>query len=167
MTNGQPPLTMTLLIYGVIAVLLIFRYSRPMRMSIARMWVGPVIFLALTGFAIWGEQQMTPTSPEIIALALGAGVVLGIPLGVLRGMHTTVRATDRPGVMYLGPSWIVAVIWLGAFSIRAGLRIAMTGSPYADPLGDGLLAFAIGMLVTSYYVIYRKYRSLEHQAGQI
>ncbi len=163
----QQMLPITLAIYAVVAVLLIRRYSRPMRISISRMWVGPVIFLAMTALAIWGEQQQMPMPVPLISLALAAGVVLGIPLGMLRGMHTTVRATERPGVMHLGPSWIVAVIWLGAFAIRAGLRIAFMGTAYAAPLGDGLLALAIAMLVTSYYVIYKKYRALEHEAGQI
>jgi ABC-type proline/glycine betaine transport system permease subunit len=166
-TGAAPPLATTLLIYGVIALLLIFRYSRPMRMTVTRMWIGPVIFLAMTAFAIWGEQQAMPSPPALIIVALAAGAVLGIPFGVLRGMHTSVRATERPDVMMLGPSWIVAVVWLGAFFIRAGLRIAFMGTPFAMPLGDGLLTFAIAMLVTSYYVIYRKYRSLEHEAGQI
>ncbi|MHB8432514.1 MAG: hypothetical protein ACYC8W_02375 [Candidatus Tyrphobacter sp.] len=164
---AQQTLPITLAIYAVVAVLLIRRYSRPMRISIARMWIGPVIFLAMTALAIWGEQQQAPTPTPLISLALVAGAVLGIPLGMLRGKHTTVRATERPDVMYLGPSWIVAVIWLGAFAIRAGLRIAFMGTLYAAPLGDGLLALAIAMLVTSYYVIYKKYRALEHEAGQI
>jgi hypothetical protein len=165
----QPQVLTTLAIYVAIAVMLTVRYTRPMRMTISRMWVGPVIFLAITGFAIWGEQQdpRMAMSAATIALSLGLGAILGIPLGILRGMHTTVRATDRPGVMFLGPSWIVAVVWLGAFVIRAALRIAFMGTPFAAPLGDGLLALAISMLVTSYYVIYRKYLGLEHAAGQI
>ncbi len=163
----QQMLPITLAIYAAVAVLLIRRYSRPMRISISRMWIGPVIFLAMTALAIWGEQQQMPAPAPLISLALAAGAVLGIPLGMLRGKHTTVKATERPGVMYLGPSWIVAVIWLGAYGVRAGLRIAFMGTAYAAPLGDGLLALAIAMLVTSYYVIYKKYRALEHEAGQI
>jgi hypothetical protein len=153
-----PALTQTLLIYGALALFLIFRYSRPMRMSVTRMW---------TGLAIWGEQMATPSPPGIIALALGAGLICGIPFGVLRGVHTKVSATNRANVMMLGPSWIVAGIWLVAFFARAGLRIAFSRSSFVMPLGDGLLAFAIAMLVASYYVIYRKYRALEHEAGQI
>lgn len=168
-STEQTQLITSLAIYVVIAVMLAVRYTRPMRLSISRMWVGPVIFLGLTAFAVWGEQQdpRTMTDPSFIALALAVGAIAGVPFGILRGIHTTVRATDRAGVMYLGPSWIVAVIWLGAFVIRAGLRIAFAGSSFAIPLGDGLLALAISMLVTSYYVIYRKYRGLEHAAGQI
>jgi hypothetical protein len=154
-------------VYVLIAALMVWRYSRPMRMTIARMWVGPVIFLVMTAMAIWGEEHAAPMPAAVIAGALFLGAIAGIPFGILRGVHTTVNATDRPGVMYLGPSWIVAVVWLGAFAVRAGLRIAFANTPFAFPLGDGLLMLAIAMLVTSYYVIYRKYRSLEHQAGQI
>ncbi len=164
---GNLPLPQMLLIYGFVAVTLIVRFARPRRMRVSRMWIGPLILLALTVFAIWGEEQIIPTPPLLIALALGIGALLGIPFGILRGIHTSVSATDRRDVMLLGPSWIVAAVWIGAFAIRAGLRYAFMGTAYAYPLGDGLLAFAMAMVVVSYYVIYRKYRSLEHEAGQI
>ncbi len=139
-----------------------------MRITVSRMWLAPLIFLAMTAFAIWGEEQNpgTAMAPSVVALSLVAGALAGIPFGILRGMHTNVRATDKPGVMYLGPSWIVAAIWLGAFAIRAALRVAFSGTPYALPVGDGLLMLAVAMLVTSYYVIYKKYLGLEHTAGQ-
>jgi len=164
----MPPAA-TLIIPLALVALLAFRYSRPMYLSVGRMWYSPVIFLALTAFAIYGEQQQAATavSPVAIALALAIGFVVGIPFGVLRGMHTTVKATSKPGVMYLGPSWIVAAIWLLAFGARYGLRIYFAHASFAAPLGDGCLAFAIGMLVTSYVAIYRKYLGLEHAAGQI
>jgi hypothetical protein len=167
MEHQAPPFATTLVIYLALAAAVIVRQLRPRRMRIGSMWIGPAVFVALTAFAIFGEERLSPVPPAVIAGALLVGAVLGIPFGVLRGAHTSVSATDRRDVMLLGPSWIVAVIWVGAFVIRAGLRYEFMGTPYASPLGDGLLAFAIAMLVTSYYVIYRKYRMLEHQAGQI
>jgi hypothetical protein len=167
--EGQQPNVVTSLgIYAAIGVILLVRYSRPMRISIARMWVGPLIFLAMTATLVWGEQQnpATAMSPAVIAIALVAGALAGIPFGLLRGRHTTVKATEKPGVMYLGPSWIVAAIWIGAFAIRAALRIGFQGTPFALPVGDGVLMLAVAMLVTSYYAIYKKYLALEHQAGQ-
>lgn len=159
----------TYAVYLALAAWIIFRYSRPMYMRIGRMWLMPVLFLAMTALAIYGEEQNPSTvmAPATIVLSLVVGLLAGIPFGILRGMHTTVKATSKPGVMYLGPSWIVAVIWLGAFGIRLGLRVAFAGTAFALPLGDGLIALAISMLVTSYYVIYKKYRGLEHAAGQI
>jgi hypothetical protein len=158
----------TFAIYAALAAWLIFRYSRPMYIRVGRMWLGPVLFLAMTALAIYGEEQnpATAMAPATIALSLIVGFLAGIPFGILRGMHTTVKATSKPGVMYLGPSWIVAAIWLGAFGARIGLRIYFGHTAFALPLGDGLIAFAIGMLVTSYVAIYKKYVGLEHAAGQ-
>lgn len=167
MQTTQPPLETTLILYGVIALLLIWRYSRPMRMSVTRMWIGPIFLLAMTGLAIWASQRIDPVPAFSIAVALVIGFALGVPLGVLRGMHTKVRATDRPGVMYLDASWVVVAIWLGAFFLRAGLRYWLAQGTLAATIGDGLIAFAMGAVAVSYYVIYRKYRALEHQAGQI
>ncbi|MGH7736489.1 MAG: hypothetical protein ACREMP_01275 [Candidatus Tyrphobacter sp.] len=157
-----------LIVYAVLAVLIIARSVRPRNIAVGRMWIGPVIFLLMTGFMVWGEQQnaLTARAPAIIALSLAIGFIVGIPFGALRGAHTIVKTTKKPGVMYLGPSWVAAAIWLGAFAIRAGLRTALAGTAFAIPLGDGLIAFAMGMFVTSYVAIYRKYTELEHAAGQ-
>lgn len=158
----------TVAVYVLLAGWMIFRYSRPMYVRVGRMWLMPVLFFVLTALAIYGEQQnpATAMAPATIALSLVVGLLAGIPFGILRGMHTTVQATSKPGVMHLGPSWIVAVIWLGAFIGRAILRVALAKTAFALPLGDGLIAFAIGMLVTSYVAIYKKYVGLEHAAGQ-
>lgn len=166
-SQGTAPIGMTIAIYLAIGALLIWRYSRPMRMTITRMWFGPLILTGLTALSIWGSQQVAPAPTLSIVLAVFVGAALGAPLGVLRGMHTNVRATDRPGVMYLDPSWIVIVLWLGAFVIRALLRNLLPHGTIATTVGDGLIVFAISAVVVSYYVIYRKYVSLEVQAGQV
>jgi hypothetical protein len=153
-------------IYVVIAALLIFRNTRPQRLTITRMFVSPIVFIALTAFAIWGGQIETPAAWWKIALALIVGFCAGIPFGLLRGHHTNVRATEKPGVMFLDPSWIVLAIWIGAFAARAGLRYAFAGSPLAAVVGDGLLAFAAATIVVSYFAIYKKYKELEVAAGQ-
>jgi purine-cytosine permease-like protein len=84
----------------------------------------------------------------------------------LRGIHTDVRPTDRPGVMYLGSSWITIVIFVVAFGLRSVVRFVMPhrGS-LSGAVGDGLLAFAISFIVASYVVIARKYR--EEVAGRL
>lgn len=168
--HANPQVLNTLAIYALLAVFLIWRYSRPMRLTVTRMFVMPGILLALTALAIWGdryEHLHHAQPPAALALSLAVGAVVGIPFGILRGMHTTVKATDRPGVMYLGPSWVVPTILVGAYALRIGLRIAFSQTPFATLVGNGVLALAVATLITSYYVIYKKYRALEHQAGQI
>jgi membrane protein CcdC involved in cytochrome C biogenesis len=154
-------------IYAVVAGLMIFRYSRPQKMSLTRMWIAPIFFTAMTAFAIWGAQQTNPAPVWAIAVAVIGGLILGAPLGLLRGKHTNVRATDQPGVMYLDASWIVLAIWLGAFVLRAVVRALIPHGTTATIVGDGLIVFAIATVVVSYYEIYHKYRALEHAAGQI
>jgi hypothetical protein len=160
------PLYTQVAIYVVIAALLIFRNTRPQRLTITRMFVSPAIFAVLTALTIWGGQQVTPAPPWEIAVALVLGALAGIPLGLLRGHHTTVRATEKPGVMYLDPSWIVLAIWLGAFAARSFLRYIFAGGPLAAVVGDGLLMFAATTIIVSYYAIYKKYKELEVAAGQ-
>ena len=165
-SNGQPSLAMTLVIYVVIAALMIFRYSRPQKMTVTRMWIAPILFIAMTALAIWGSQQVNPAPAWAIAVAVVAGLILGAPLGILRGKHTNVRATDRPGVMYLDASWVVLALWLGAFVVRRIIQVELPHGVTATIVGDGLIVFAIATVVISYFEIYKKYKALEQAAGQ-
>ncbi|MBV8066790.1 MAG: hypothetical protein JO113_02350 [Candidatus Eremiobacteraeota bacterium] len=143
------------------AVVLAIRLIRPQKISVTRMWVTPIILCALTAWAIYANDMLNPAPPLEIALGLVIGAVCGVPFGVLRGMHTDVRPTERRGVMYLGSSWITLLIFVVAFGLRYGIREAMPhrGSLSAT-IGDALLGFAIAFLVTSYVVIFRKYERL-------
>jgi hypothetical protein len=110
---------------------------------------------------IYANGVINPAPPLEIALGLLVGVVVGIPFGILRGMHTDVRPTDRPGVMYLGSSWVTLVIFAAAFGLRYAVRALMPqhGSLTAT-IGDGALAFAIAFIAAAYFVIFRKYEEL-------
>jgi hypothetical protein len=68
--------------------------------------------------------------------------------------------------MYLGSSWVTLVIFAAAFGLRYAIRLAMPqrGSLSAT-VGDGLLAFAIAFIATSYVVIFRKYEELVNRAA--
>lgn len=169
--GSQPPLATTALIYVVVIALFVWRMARPQRMSVLRLWLMPVILLALTGFSVYGTMYASAMEGVIpppgwqIAAVLIAGAVLGIPLGFLRGRHSEVKPTDRRGVMYVHSSPVIIVIWLAAFAARAVLRAYLPHAQAGASLGgDGLMAFAMGALITSYYAIYRKYRVAVQQA---
>jgi len=156
-----PPILITLGIYVLIAAFVLFRYSRPMKMSITRLFVAPAIFLMLTVTAIWGGQITHPGAAWAVAAAIVAGIVLGIPLGVAMSGHRIVRRTERPHVMYVDPSWITAAIWVGAFILRSVIRVLLPASALGTIVGDGVLLFGISAVLTSYWVIYRKFRALD------
>ena len=134
---------------------------RPQKISVTRMWVTPMILCGLTAWVIYANDMLNPASPFEIALGVLVGALAGIPFGILRGMHTTVRPTERRGVMYLGSSWVTLAIFVVAFGLRYGVRSLMPhrGS-LSSTIGDGLLAFAIAFIAASYAVIFRKYERL-------
>lgn len=156
---GVPWWAQALPLVVVIAILAI-RFFRPQRISVTRMWVGPIVLIALTVWSIYATERMQPAPAWEVAAALVIGGALGLPFGVLRGMHTDVRPTDKRGVMYLGSSWVTIVIFLAAFGLRYGVRMIMPhrGS-LSTSIGDALLAFAIAFIASSYYFIYRKYEA--------
>jgi hypothetical protein len=146
-----------IVVVGILAIRLI----RPQRISVTRMWITPILLCALTGWAIYANNFLNPAAPWEIAAGLIVGGLAGIPFGILRGLHTDVRPTDRRGVMYLGSSWVTLAIFAAAFVLRYGVRMLMPqrGSLSAT-IGDALLAFAIAFIATSYVVILRKYEGL-------
>jgi hypothetical protein len=163
--TGYSPATIAII--AVFVAFAIYRNTRPRKLTVATMWMLPILLGGLAAFAIWGSQQMFPAPAWAIVVAVVGGMILGTPLGVLRGRHTDVRATDTPGVMYLHPSLIPFALYLGAFAVRWAIRAMMPPGLTASIVGDGLLVFAMWTIIVSYYEIYKKYRGLEHQAGQI
>ena len=125
------------------------------------MWVTPIFLCALTGWVIYANELLNPAPPYEIAVGVAIGALCGIPFGIVRGMHTDVRPTERRGVMYLGSSWITLLIFVAAFGLRSGVRALMPqhGS-LAGTIGDALLGFAIAFIAASYVVIFRKYERL-------
>jgi hypothetical protein len=156
-----------LVIFAIAAVIVLYRVSQPQRITVARMWlmVGLLIFIA--GTLVYQSIRLFNPPLWEIALSAVAGLLLGLPLGILRGHHTVVSATDRHGVMQLGPSWQTAAIYIGAFAVRFAIRqfFPMT-SAVGDVVGDGLVFFAIGVIAAAYVAIYRKYEALDHAAPQ-
>lgn len=157
----------SVIIYVVVIALVLYRASRPQRISVTRMWVFAILLMVLAAFSIYASATLfKPPAWQIVA-ALILGLAAGIPLGLLRGHHTQVSATDRHGVMQLGPSWATAAIYLGAFAARAVIRVMFPAtSAIGMVIGDGLIVFAIGIIGATYFAVYRKYEALDHAVPQ-
>jgi hypothetical protein len=157
-SNGVAPSWLQFLPYIFVVVILAIRFLRPQRISVTRMWIAPIILCAIAAMAIYGGQTLNPAPPWQLIAGIILGAAVGVPFGILRGMHTDVRPTEKPGVMYLGASWMTMVVFVAAFGLRFGIRTLMphTG-PMASVVGDGMLGFAISFIAISYVVIFRKY----------
>jgi hypothetical protein len=172
MESQQPPFATTAIIYAIAIALFVWRIARPQRMSVVRLWIMPVVLLALTALSIWANAYaaarigQAPPPPWQLALVLLIGATLGVPLGFLRGRHSEVKPTDRPGVLFVHSSPLIIVIWLAAFVARAAVRAYLPHAQSGAALGgDALLAFAMAALITSYYAIYKKYRVAVQQTA--
>jgi hypothetical protein len=150
----------TLITVLVVAVVIVVRFLRPIRMRASRLWLSPAILIVLTIILIFGEMQQR-VSPLGISLGLVLGLALGLPFGLLRGRHTDVRKTDDPKVLVVQPSVAPLLIWLVAFGGRFALRAFLPkAGPDALAASDGLLAFAVASIIGSRYVIAQKFREL-------
>jgi Protein of unknown function (DUF1453) len=161
-SQGAPLSASSILIWVVVIALILFRASRPQRISVGRMWAQAIILMMLGAFVIYGYERLNPVPVWEVAVAVVAGIVAGIPVGILRGHHTEVSATDRHGVMQLGPSWATAAIYIGAFAVRALLRYVFPPtSTLGSFAGDAVMVFAVAIIGTTYYAVYRKYEALD------
>lgn len=152
-----------ILIYIVVIGLVLFRASRPQRISVARIWIFAGILMVLCGFVIYVSVIHFNPPPWQILVSVVVGLVAGIPLGLFRGYHTRVSATNRRGVMQLGPSWMTAIIYLAAFGARTLIRYFVPAtSAVGMVVSDGLMVFAIGIIGATYFAVYRKYEALDH-----
>lgn len=156
-----------LILYVLLVAWILFRVSRPQRITVARMWIFVILLMVLAAFAVYGSAVMFhPSAWEIVAAAV-LGLAIGVPLGLLRGRHTQVSATDRHGVMRLGASWATALIYLAAFGGRFAVRLVLPPtSALGNVVSDGLIFFAIGIIGATYYAVYRKYEALDRAAPQ-
>lgn len=125
------------------------------------MWVSPILLCGLSIWVIYANEMLNPAPPAEIVLGVVLGAIFGTPFGILRGMHTEVKLTEKRGVMYLGSSWITVAIFLVAFGLRYAVRLLMPqhGS-LTGIIADAVLAFAIAFIAASYVVILRKYERL-------
>jgi ABC-type proline/glycine betaine transport system permease subunit len=144
----------------VVGAIVYFRLLRPVRLSAARLWVGPALLVILTAFLVWESVQGHASLP-IVAGAIVLGFVLGFPLGLLRGRHTKVEKTSNPRVLIVQPSIIPLAIWGVAFVVRFGIRYFLPhAGPVAFEASDGALAFAVGSIIGARYVIAQHFREL-------
>jgi hypothetical protein len=165
-SDYTPSPWMQLIPLVIVVALLAVRSIRPQRISVTRMWTQPLILVFVAVLVIYSSEKLQPTPAWEVAVGMIIGAILGVPFGILRGIHTDVRPTDRAGVMYLGSSWITIAIFLVAFGLRSAVRLLMPHhSSLTGAVGDGALAFAISFIVVSYIMIARKYR--EEVAGKI
>ncbi|HEY0798865.1 MAG TPA: hypothetical protein VGD50_06915 [Candidatus Baltobacteraceae bacterium] len=150
----------TIIVICVVLVLLIVRNLRPQKMNVSRIWIAPIVLLVLTWLSV-ADSLEARTSGLLVAGLMLLGAALGAPLGLVRGRATNVRKTKDPQVLVVDPSVLTLLLWVGAYVVRVGLRLALPQSGGLTlAAGDGFLAFAVSSVLASRYVVYTKFKAL-------
>ena len=145
-----------------VLALVVYRNSRPQRMTVARFWILPGIVVLMTAFLMW--STLAASVPGVLVAGLIAsvvGVALGIPVGIARGHHSNVKLGTSPGTFIVEPSIVVMLIWIGAFAVRYAVRLLLPNAGAMTLAAtDGLVLFAVTSVLVARIVIFRKYLAL-------
>ena len=144
-------LLQTLLPILIIGVVLAFRLrsmSRRQPLNVARLWIAPLILIAIAIFTIAAHP------PGTLGLALsGAALALGGVLGWHRGKLTRIERDPTTGALFQQASPGAMILLLAIIAIRFGARYYLQGQPAPGKFDqhtlivtDALLCFAVGLI---------------------
>ncbi len=137
----------TYLIPFVLVALVVLRNSRARRLRIERLWVSPVILLALVGLVFTQQGMPTPLMLGVDIAALAAGALLGW----WRARFTHISVDPATHELTSRASPVGMLIILGIFAIRYGIRYfaAQSASSLgvsANAIADAALAISVGLV---------------------
>jgi hypothetical protein len=156
------------LIISVIVVLgiVLLRNSRPRKLRIERLWVRPMIFIALLALTLAAAPP--PISLASI-VALTSALVAGCALGWQRGRFMRIEVDPQTEDLTSRASPLGVIFILVLVVVRMGLRgvvprTGMLGGLPALTIADALIVLAVGMIVTQGLEMWLRARRLLAQA---
>lgn len=155
--------------FGVIAIVLIFRWRRMSQMrplKLERLWIFPTLYAAVAVFLF---VQFPPTgwAWAFCALALTMGAALGWQRG--RMMEITVDPETHALNQRASPAAVILIVVL--IAVRAGARRVMEGDNAlhmnAMAVTDMLIALALGLFTAQRIEMYLRAKRLlaEHRGA--
>ena len=149
--------TTTSLIYVGVAFLVIarflFRELRERRVRLRSIWIRPGIVALFTLALIAGAFATRGTNVGVLAVAVVAGVVLGIVTGLLVVRSTTFRAASERGAVLVQGSIITVIVWVTAFALRYVARYVFAGAGTSQAQQFELNAGILALLTTAFVVV--------------
>ncbi|WP_343612428.1 CcdC protein domain-containing protein [Novosphingobium sp.] len=127
----------------------------------------PALSLILPVIALAGITAMLITRPPAPLgwAALGAGLVLGVPLGWQRAKFTHIGRDPVTGALFIRQSAAAMMLLIGVIVLRQFARYEMieAGAAHAEWLAlasDALIGFAVGSICTFRGELYVRARSI-------
>jgi membrane protein CcdC involved in cytochrome C biogenesis len=141
----------SVLVVAALAVLMIVRRLAGQPVQAKRLFLLPLIMLAVGGYEVVKSGSGVSASLWLSIVVTG---VLSVVLGMARG--ATLRLYERDGALWQRYTWVTFVVWGVSFVVRFGVRALIGGdAAYRTAIAHGGLHGATGstlimsMLVTS------------------
>jgi hypothetical protein len=164
--NLGPRSLSTIITVAIVIGVMMLRNSKPRPLRIERLWIRPVIFLALlvSAFAA-APPPLTAATVALIATGLAAGCALGWQRG--RFMRIEVHPETHDITSRASPLGIIFILVLVV--VRIGMRGAIAGGGAiggvpAAAAADALIALAAGMMMTQSLEMWLRARRLLAEA---
>ncbi len=163
----------TLLPLGIVALVFALRFRnlhKPKPFHPGRLWIMPVFVILAVGAALFG---MNPSPMGWLVLAIGAAV--GGFVGWKRGQLMHLDRDPETGGLLIRQSPAALILLIGIFAAKrlfsygAGGEPGAAGhlTPHALLATDGLLGFALGMILLSRWTLWQRAQAVPpHRAEE-
>jgi Protein of unknown function (DUF1453) len=170
----DPKTVQTWLPLLIIAVVFAFRFrglSKPKPFRPGRLWIAPLLLVVVFVLLV---ISLPPSALGWLAVAFG--LALGAAIGWKRGHMLHLERDAESGAVMMRQSPAALLLVLGIIFARrtlsAGLGVEAGAAPGSDPSGmamlltDGLLGFALGMVLVMRWTLWQRFKAMApHQAG--
>ncbi|MGB7653991.1 MAG: DUF1453 domain-containing protein [Novosphingobium sp.] len=164
----DPKTLQTWLPLVVIAVVFAFRFrnlSKPKPFQPGQLWIAPVLLFAVFVLLV---ISLPPSAMGWLVIAVG--VAIGAAIGWKRGHLMHLERDPHSGAVMIRQSPAALLLVLGIILARRGVSAGLGVTPGADAAGhmsnaamlltDGLLGFALGMVIAMRFTLWQRAKAL-------
>ena len=165
----DPKTVQTWLPLLIIAAVFAFRFrnlSKPKPFRPGQLWIAPLILVVVFSLLV---ISMPPSALGWLVIVLG--LAIGAAIGWKRGQLLHLERDPESGAVMMRQSPAALLLVLGIIfarrSLSAGLGIDPGAAPGSDPSGvamlltDGLIGFALGMVVVMRWTLWQRFKAME------
>jgi hypothetical protein len=154
--------TLTFLALVVVTFVLAYLYQRNERVQRVRgIWIWPAIFLILAARAV---VIQLPKDPSLLPW-LGVAFLIGLPIGIVRGLVFGVRSGEKPGEIVLRPNLASGAIYLAVFFFNEFVHVYGFGDPNLGRFSCAFLVMTVGNSVAVNLTRLVRYRAAIGSGG--
>ena len=154
-----------LLVIGVVFAFRFRNLSKPKPFQPGQLWIAPLLLIAVFVLLV---VSLPPSAMGWLVIALG--IMMGAAIGWKRGHLMHLERDPQSGAVMIRQSPAALVLILGIILARRAVSAGLGVTPGADAAGhmsnaavlltDGLLGFALGMVIAMRFTLWQRAKAL-------